>query len=201
MSFQRGIGRLGQDELEPLRPTIRSIIGSNGNALLNALFWGAILVAVIAYQIRQGDYLQATGAILIVGLIAYGVVVIFRTALNGTELPAKRRVDRWLPPRSPAVTVLLSICVATTLLGWMLPHHWYVAQGTVGSTEVWQHHEWWRLATSAFLHANLTHLYMNMLSLWYLGREIDGQLVYCLTNWLNNYARFCRRSYRLLRSK
>jgi membrane associated rhomboid family serine protease len=36
--------------------------------------------------------------------------------------------------------------------------------------------EWWRLLTSAFLHANLIHLGLNMLMLWWFGRALEGLL-------------------------
>lgn len=35
---------------------------------------------------------------------------------------------------------------------------------------------WWRLVTGAFLHANLLHLGVNMLSLWILGRPLEAAL-------------------------
>ncbi len=34
-------------------------------------------------------------------------------------------------------------------------------------------HEWWRIFTSAFLHAGLVHIAVNMFSLWILGRFIE----------------------------
>lgn len=36
--------------------------------------------------------------------------------------------------------------------------------------------EWYRLITGGFLHANLVHLAFNMLLLWLLGRELEGEL-------------------------
>ncbi len=33
--------------------------------------------------------------------------------------------------------------------------------------------EWWRLFTSGFLHIGLTHLLLNMVSLWIIGRELE----------------------------
>ncbi len=35
------------------------------------------------------------------------------------------------------------------------------------------HHQWWRIITSAFLHGSLMHIFVNMISLWSLGRFIE----------------------------
>lgn len=35
------------------------------------------------------------------------------------------------------------------------------------------HHQWWRIITSAFLHGGLIHIFVNMISLWSLGRFIE----------------------------
>jgi len=34
-------------------------------------------------------------------------------------------------------------------------------------------HEWWRLGTAMFLHAGVTHLLMNMFSLYLIGRSVE----------------------------
>jgi len=34
-------------------------------------------------------------------------------------------------------------------------------------------HEYWRLLTTGFLHANLIHIGLNMLSLWFVGRALE----------------------------
>jgi membrane associated rhomboid family serine protease len=36
--------------------------------------------------------------------------------------------------------------------------------------------DWWRLITSAFLHANVLHIGMNMLALWWFGRELEAYI-------------------------
>ncbi|TCO64644.1 rhomboid family intramembrane serine protease [Actinocrispum wychmicini] len=36
-----------------------------------------------------------------------------------------------------------------------------------------QNGEWWRLVTSGFLHIGFTHLALNMVSLWIIGRELE----------------------------
>ena len=36
--------------------------------------------------------------------------------------------------------------------------------------------DWWRLLTSAFLHASITHLLFNMAALWFVGSAIEPRL-------------------------
>ena len=38
------------------------------------------------------------------------------------------------------------------------------------------HGDWWRLITSAFLHANLLHIAFNMLALWWFGAPVEEYL-------------------------
>jgi membrane associated rhomboid family serine protease len=51
--------------------------------------------------------------------------------------------------------------------------------------------DWWRIVTSAFLHAGLAHLAFNMLALWYLGTAFEefvgplrfGLIYFCAVVW------------------
>lgn len=45
--------------------------------------------------------------------------------------------------------------------------------GALVPVYVLQRHEYWRIVTSAFLHGGLMHLFVNMYSLWLLGRFIE----------------------------
>ena len=36
--------------------------------------------------------------------------------------------------------------------------------------------DWWRLITSAFLHANLLHIAFNMYFLWFVGSAVETAL-------------------------
>lgn len=46
-------------------------------------------------------------------------------------------------------------------------------EGALYPAAVLQDGQWWRIFSSAFLHANLLHIGVNMLSLWFLGRFIE----------------------------
>lgn len=165
-----------QSNVDSGKPTFQSAIGSNANLIVGALLFGGLFVADTIYQLRRGYYLQAIGAAILVGLIGYVLIRTLYDAFKGPQKPAHCSIDGWGPPRSRAVMVLLAVCVTATVVGWMLPHHWYLDEGTVGRSGVWQHHEWWRLVTSPFLHANYLHVYYNMLALWFLGSMIDTTL-------------------------
>ncbi len=49
-------------------------------------------------------------------------------------------------------------------------------EGSLFPAAVLQDGQWWRIVTSAFMHGNLLHIGVNMLSLWYLGRFIEYAL-------------------------
>ena len=170
------MGRNLSSEIGPLRPSFQSIVASRANEIVGSLIAGAVFVGVMFYQLHQRHFAQAAGSALLIGLIAYGLFGFIRDAFNGIEAPARRRIDGWAPPRSAAVIVLVSASVAATIVAWLVPNRWYIEQGSLGWSEVWRQHQWWRLATSPFLHANLPHLYFNMIALLLLGREIDSTL-------------------------
>ena len=46
-------------------------------------------------------------------------------------------------------------------------------RGALSPASVLQYHEYWRIVTSAFLHGGLMHIFVNMMSLWFLGRFIE----------------------------
>jgi membrane associated rhomboid family serine protease len=50
------------------------------------------------------------------------------------------------------------------------------AQTTSGELIGLAEGEWWRLLTAAFLHANIIHLGMNMLGLWWFGSPLEATL-------------------------
>jgi membrane associated rhomboid family serine protease len=46
--------------------------------------------------------------------------------------------------------------------------------GALAPNDVLQNGQWWRIVTSAFLHAGLLHISLNMISLYILGRFIEA---------------------------
>ena len=48
-----------------------------------------------------------------------------------------------------------------------------LVRGALWPDAVLVNHQWWRIVTSAFLHGSLMHIFVNMISLWSLGRFIE----------------------------
>lgn len=46
-------------------------------------------------------------------------------------------------------------------------------KGALFGPSIAQHHEYWRLVTSGFLHDGLAHIFINMLSLWFVGQVLE----------------------------
>lgn len=55
-----------------------------------------------------------------------------------------------------------------------IPNKSLVESGALFGPLVVLNHEWWRLSTAMFLHAGLTHLLMNMFSLYLIGRSVES---------------------------
>ena len=70
------------------------------------------------------------------------------------------------------VVFLAEVATGVTLggsdTGWV-----YVHGALFGPFMSHGQHEYWRLLTSGFLHASLIHIAVNMLSLWFVGRELE----------------------------
>ncbi len=47
------------------------------------------------------------------------------------------------------------------------------AKGALFGPAIAHQHEYWRLLTSGFLHAGLFHIFVNMLSLWFIGQMLE----------------------------
>jgi membrane associated rhomboid family serine protease len=114
----------------------------------------------------------------------------------GVSMAAPARVarsarrTRFLRGAAPATKALVALNVFVYLAqlaggaqlgggsGWIYEH------GALVTTAVYSdgglagvaHGEWWRLLTSAFLHAGPIHLLMNMLALWWIGQALEEYL-------------------------
>lgn len=87
------------------------------------------------------------------------------------------------PGTAYVTQAIIAICVVVYLAGGSFG----VAGNEAGSTSwvyqegaLWapgiEHHEYWRLVASGFLHSSLIHIGFNMLLLYFLGTEIERQV-------------------------
>ena len=82
------------------------------------------------------------------------------------------------------MSITLIIIVVTALLSWAtFGNDQTFERFCFTPYEVWQKKEWYRVLTGGFLHANMQHLFFNMLSLFFFGpyvevffREIFGSM-------------------------
>jgi membrane associated rhomboid family serine protease len=95
---------------------------------------------------------------------------------------AARRAGRRLDFYGPWVTMtLIAINVGVFLVqlaqgaGLSVNSGWIFENGVLFGPFVAEG-DWWRLITSAFLHANLLHLGLNMLVLWIIGPALEDYL-------------------------
>ena len=104
--------------------------------------------------------------------------------------------------RFPATYLLLAI--NTLFLAWMLLRFGsqydnglavFLAGGTSGIQIAANPSEWWRLLTANFIHIGLQHFAMNMVTLYFLGRQIESLygwlqtlVIYLLAGFLGNAA-------------
>jgi membrane associated rhomboid family serine protease len=96
---------------------------------------------------------------------------------------ATRKVSRAAGAATGAVVTktLIAINVAVFLVsiaqgsGGLEPANVFVLDWALAAQPV-ADGEWWRLLTSAFLHANLVHLAFNMLMLWWFGQALESAL-------------------------
>lgn len=84
--------------------------------------------------------------------------------------------ERYAAARAPATPVLIALCLALfaalTLSGGSTNSLVLLRFGAANGLLI-QAGEWWRLVGSTFLHIGFTHLAVNMLALWVLGRQIE----------------------------
>jgi membrane associated rhomboid family serine protease len=85
-------------------------------------------------------------------------------------------------PSAPVVTkALIAINVIVFLaetatgapLGGGLGNGWVVLHGILWGPFISQSHEYWRLLTAGFLHDGIVHIFVNMLSLYFVGGALE----------------------------
>jgi membrane associated rhomboid family serine protease len=74
-------------------------------------------------------------------------------------------------PVTAALSVVLAVCFASE---FVMPPAWTGA--LVLSRDALDRGAWWTVATHLFLHANLLHLMVNVLTLWFVGPEVERLL-------------------------
>ena len=104
-------------------------------------------------------------------------------------LAARRGAVAWVTPRlTPIVTALIVINVVVYL--WEMASHagFYVSQGVPTTCTnmaqcrfaMWpaavHEGQWYRLFTAAFLHANISHILFNMITLAIIGSPVEAEL-------------------------
>lgn len=81
---------------------------------------------------------------------------------------------RRLPPRDPATRFLVAANVAIFVLQILVGPNWRIVETTLGLTEEGLREGMlWQLVTYQFLHENEIHILVNMLGLWFAGRELE----------------------------
>jgi membrane associated rhomboid family serine protease len=114
------------------------------------------------------------------GNVARGAPRAVRRVQRGVQRPLARR--GFVIPNEAIVTrILVALNVIVYLItvaqgaglndpGGSLFNKWALFGPLV------DHGDWWRLITSAFLHASLLHIAFNMLALWWLGAPVEMAL-------------------------
>jgi len=74
-----------------------------------------------------------------------------------------------MPPIPPITQFLMLACTAIFCLEMLVPLDLWLALYPVRSSYFWP----WQLITYAFLHADVLHLFFNMLGLWMFGGELE----------------------------
>src|SRR5512137_2486476 len=75
---------------------------------------------------------------------------------------------------SPLTLLLLVFTVATSIAGWM--SRTAIRDYGESPYEIMRHGRWYQLVSSAFLHADIGHLFLNMMTLFYFGPLVEHAL-------------------------
>lgn len=78
------------------------------------------------------------------------------------------------PLRDPATRFLVAVNVGIFVLQLLSGRNWVEVEQTFGlSADGLRHGALWQLVTYQFLHGNELHIFVNMLGLWFAGRELE----------------------------
>ena len=81
--------------------------------------------------------------------------------------------------------ITLGLIAVTALVSWLaFKDHRLVDRLILWPPAVSQRHQYWRLASYGLLHADLSHLLFNMITLFFFGRLIEQVMVQLTGSWL-----------------
>jgi len=94
-------------------------------------------------------------------------------------------------PRAPSAPVVTQALIAINVIAFLIETAAGAPLGGGGGGSIWNHgflfgpaitgsdpttlgtHEYWRLVTAGFLHDGLLHIFINMISLWFVGSALE----------------------------
>lgn len=84
------------------------------------------------------------------------------------------RGSGWFSGVAPACKTLILINVGVFLAQWVFPAFDWGGLLGASSTDIFRHGKVWELLTASFFHEQPFHILINMLVLWWFGREIES---------------------------
>lgn len=154
------------------------------SVFLEAAVFGAIVGYFLNQEIRHGDWLQAIAATAVLAVLVFTLWSETRDAIRGRDARGRYVVGESAKPRRSATIGLVAACIIASIIAWASPHQLLLNEGTVGRTPVLVRHQWWRLITSPFLHANILHLEFNMVALFAVGAYLESLIGSAPLLWL-----------------
>ncbi|MFC0424560.1 rhomboid family intramembrane serine protease [Lactiplantibacillus plajomi] len=86
-------------------------------------------------------------------------------------------IKRWWQTEPAVTQVILAVTVAFFLIPWLLMGSqgiWLVNMMGLKNNQAIIAGEWWRFITPMFLHANLTHIALNAVVIYFMGVQIEA---------------------------